>query len=161
MKCCLLNLLTALSLLLCVAAAGMWVRSYWALDTRTWQRAGGGKILWMSAEGGAAVVAWPPMKSEELATPSAGGARVVTFLDFAWETDRYGAKLVRTLVVPYWFPTLACALLPVLRARTAWKARAKASRERAGLCPACGYDLRATPGRCPECGTAASVSNGG
>ena len=47
------------------------------------------------------------------------------------------------------FPLLAPALLPSL-----WLLRRvrRRRRRRRGLCPACGYDVRASPGRCPECG---------
>jgi hypothetical protein len=54
---------------------------------------------------------------------------------------------------PAWAVCLVLALLP-----TAWLVRWRRarSRSRAGLCPACGYDLRATPDRCPECGAVVS-----
>ena len=38
MKRRLLNLLTILSLLLCVAAVALWIRSYWAGDELQWTR---------------------------------------------------------------------------------------------------------------------------
>lgn len=57
--------------------------------------------------------------------------------------------------VPYWLLAILTSALPAW-----WLLRR--SRERRvrllGLCPGCGYDLRASPGRCPECGTLASVS---
>lgn len=55
----------------------------------------------------------------------------------------------RTVTFPLWAAVLAFGLPPLLvllrRERRRWRA-AKA------FCVSCGYDLRATPGRCPECG---------
>ena len=53
---------------------------------------------------------------------------------------------------PLWpLAVLAFMLVAVPVFRTA-----RRSRHRAGHCPTCGYDLRASPARCPECGTPAA-----
>src|SRR4051812_14209382 len=50
----LLNTLTLASLLLCVALAGLWVRSYWVADRIHWANAGGWRAAG-SAQGSAEV----------------------------------------------------------------------------------------------------------
>ena len=54
---------------------------------------------------------------------------------------RYGS-------VPFWFLVLVFAVPPALILRSELRRR----RSGPGRCAACGYDLRATPDRCPECG---------
>jgi hypothetical protein len=53
------------------------------------------------------------------------------------------------LSVPNWMLLVAFAVLPVV-----WLIRRRRARRRllVGRCRQCGYDLRATPDRCPECG---------
>jgi|SRR5687768_11812023 len=72
----------------------------------------------------------------------------------------YGARLLgfgtgvapaggRFVNVPYWFLIVVTALPPLLVARGELRRWRRFGR---GLCQACGYDLRATTDRCPECG---------
>jgi hypothetical protein len=48
----------------------------------------------------------------------------------------------------FWILLLATSLVP-----TFWIVLRFRRRSQHGHCRTCGYDLRATPGRCPECGT--------
>ena len=65
-----------------------------------------------------------------------------------------GAFDTRSVAAPSWIPPIpfaACGVMLWLRHRLRYR------RASAGLCTTCGYDLRATPERCPECGTVANV----
>jgi hypothetical protein len=53
------------------------------------------------------------------------------------------------IAIPAWLPTLLFAIAPLLIVHRIIRNRRC---HKSGLCPQCGYDIRATPTRCPECG---------
>ena len=177
----LLNVLTALSLLLCVALAALWVRSYRVGDEweaqRGWRnndRSAESRAVAVASAGGRVGVMYVArffprqhvvgirgvadprfysthLTHEAVPTPAAGFSE----LSEGWEWAGFGychvvpdAQFRLTLfVVPYWALLLPAAFLPALRLIRFRR------RPRSGHCASCDYDLRATTGRCPECGT--------
>lgn len=67
------------------------------------------------------------------------------YLQLRFSRDLYGWSFC----LPLWLPLLFTLAYP------AWRAGEQARKRRTsidGVCPRCGYDLRASPDRCPECG---------
>jgi hypothetical protein len=54
------------------------------------------------------------------------------------------------VTIPYWFLLVLTAIIPAVSIRRRIR---QLHRKRNNLCQQCGYDLRATADRCPECGT--------
>jgi hypothetical protein len=168
-----------LSLLLCLVMIVLWVRSYWVWDaitqlkylppdqayaTSDFKPTFTQRFTDISSVDGEQMVAqthravaynsirnagqswgfWPTSRQ-----PIRRGPSMINRIGFAWTMDRSPAGTALRVLVPLWFFVLAGTILPSL-----WLKRRHrdARRIRLNLCSICGYDLRATPNRCPECG---------
>jgi hypothetical protein len=168
----LLNLLTALSLLLCAAVCLLWVRSYSTSQFVGWSdpfRFLGALSMhgllrfehgtYPNDEQGWSHVSYPTPASEPglwgevRALDRRGGwLRRLGIASARTSYHADGKQVWRALYVPHWLLAAPLLLAPLERLRRTLRSR---RRRRAGLCAHCGYDLRVTPGRCPECGTEA------
>ena len=76
--------------------------------------------------------------------------RVVPGIGRAGWTNATGEY--RAVFISHGLLAVLFAIAPAFSVRSIIRSRRRKQR-RAGLCHSCGYDLRATPDRCPECGT--------
>jgi hypothetical protein len=129
--------LSAASLVLCLATVVMWVRSHWATDRWDWGNSG-----LVSAEGGLHLWGY--------STPDQSSWQFLGFESY-YDSSIYSPMRRRT--TPYWFLSLLTGVLPAVFLIRVLRRRRTVQAMR-GCCLSCGYDLRATVERCPECGTA-------
>ena len=167
-----LNLAAAFSLALLLAVIAVWVQSYKAafgiahsevVAARKWGRTdafgfdSGRFIFWTSdahTSGDTWDMApqWCRIDHRMLRLSFSPGA--TEMFGVTWESGRFINALAptdffRQLVIPCWFGAIIFSLLPLMWCRNRylrWRS------PRAGCCAQCGYDLRVTPNRCPECG---------
>ena len=157
------TILSVLSLLLCLATLALWVRSYWRVDSVGYSKVSGVLWTWSSAESRAGRITlfqnsvhsdfvpaefrgWQVFASTDYKTPLGPS----TFFGFGTTADKlFYAQYGKGVYFPHWFLALLFAILPALYLRAFIRSRRV---QRLGLCRLCGYDLRATPERCPECG---------
>ena len=160
----LFTLCSAVSVLLCVAVCVLWVRSQFAPATVSWNASGRNVFAAVNdgyilvgvggpAYGPLGAVKYRPVAAERgLFNPHT----VVSFAGAEYAAAR-SARTGRTewgFAVRYWVLGGGLAALSVVLLAPGWRHR-RWVRNHPGHCLACGYDLRASPDRCPECGAAA------
>jgi hypothetical protein len=162
----LVTLAATVSLLLCVATVASWIRSYWLVDLMICQphRTGysayaargelGFRLIvqdyetpqtWRYVQREAAKGSWnvPPLSRSRVAD------------GFWWESGNMrqpgGVQSFAydALVIPHWAIATLLSIPPCVSGYRMLRIRRRVS---SGDCATCGYDLRATPDRCPECG---------
>jgi hypothetical protein len=163
----LFTLAAGVSAVLCAGACALWVRSFWVGEE--WDRdvPGGrvgvgsshGQVWWVRSDfrrstfnpyGPSGYHTYPAATDAWDTAPTSW-----SFAGFRWMNyyNSFGTlgpgPDVRAFTMPDWALVLVAGILPGRWLVT----RMRRHRHGPGSCRACGYDLRATPDRCPECGS--------
>jgi hypothetical protein len=168
-----LNALTVLSLLLCVGMGTLWVHTHQVARKLQYARryaiVSRGHLhlydnpnhpgLWHpeARETGGYIdegrrLTWEPVPMNWLDYRPNPRVRWSRYGIEHWEGSDH-AGVYRVWIVPMWFIVLGAGLLPFVRIVAYAVVRRNRAHLGMGCCPTCGYDLRATPDRCPECGS--------
>jgi hypothetical protein len=153
--------LAAVSFLLCVATVAMWIRSHWRGDVIVWSRGditisirtvpGTVGLSFVRSTDPRRAASWNYQSSPRSPWLYAGGFSFRHNKGRGWPGGWIASWEEWSASFPWSIACLCFWVVPAI-----WLMRLRRWRERepaAGRCRKCGYDLRATPERCPECGT--------
>jgi len=165
------NLASAISLLACIALTVFWLRSYSHCDVLIGQHSPRDRYE-MTSEFGLLVF--------EHESPQQGQGQIQSGWQYFEKSlprralrakGLFGFELYQGQVrhyvllpssrfwgvtLPLWLFAALFGILPAVQWVRIHRALVARTRVSAGLCAACGYDLRASSGRCPECGMVAA-----
>ena len=168
------NLLTALSLLLFVAVCVLWAasgthfrsvgynkspdtvysagvmrgRALLSIVHRPWGTGAPSSVEWTSLP-----LSMGSMPGWESFGPPKWRGR----FGFRYSSDASPGYQYQGLVIPLWVPAVFLAFQPGLWTFRRVRHRHLRNKRPPNTCRSCGYDLRASPSRCPECGAAAGT----
>ena len=145
--------ITIFSLLGLILSLGLWVVSYWGVEAKCPSP----RFTVHLGSGAAFIGDWAAhIYIEPIREYRISRGRFHGFSTRWWPScnlhreDSFAMTTYWKIVVPLWIPTLGCGLSFFFLYR---RGRERARRVKRGLCFQCGYDLRGSSVRCPECGT--------
>ena len=173
------KILTILSLIGLLMTVGLWVRSFWFVDFVTIPITGAANLSFSSGLGelcvgkhtdsgrvgrgsfglGSTDAAEYRQLVEHAVPIMVQSPRYLEFSTHSPEAIRWGRRIlsfpgrrrdVSFLVLPHWYLLILLGAVPLTFGCGEYCRHRK--RKKLGLCVKCGYDLRGSKDRCPECG---------
>ena len=137
--------LTIFSLIGLLLSLGLWGASYFNI----WYFAVGPYSFWQLTQGEVRVTNGAVFAEKPWSVDGFSGWTTAWIPELEFGTQGGSEKLYFQLAVPLWLATVLFGALPLYHRLDRHRKRGKL-----GLCVKCGYDLRGSEDRCPECGAA-------